>query len=152
MTCHQCHWDSALNDPAGRLSVTRVPDEYTPGERYLITLRLAHPELVRAGFQLSARFDGGPASGRSAGVLRSTDATTQQISSEDGRVQYIQHTKQGATEHSRGAAEWRFEWIAPAEREAVAFHAAANASNGDDSPLGDFIYTTSLTSKPAADR
>jgi hypothetical protein len=31
---------------------------------------------------------------------------------------------------------------------AVVFHAAANASNSDDSPLGDYIYTALVRSRP----
>jgi hypothetical protein len=31
----------------------------------------------------------------------------------------------------------------------VTFHVAANASNGDESPLGDFIYTASQVVRDA---
>jgi hypothetical protein len=40
-------------------------------------------------------------------------------------------------------------WTAPEEaRWPVAAHVAANAANDDDSPLGDFVYTTAAGSRP----
>lgn len=150
-TCHQCHWDNPLNDPAGRLTLS-APLIHTPGERYLITVDVAHPELVLAGFQLSARFDTGPAVGRSAGVLRPIDGLTQQVSDEAQRIQYIQHTREGASGQRRGTAQWTFAWTAPLEGDRVTFHAAGNAANGDASELGDFIYTTASSSRPADNR
>ncbi len=53
---------------------------------------------------------------------------------------------------TNAAAHWRIRWTAPAHpRGAVVFHLAANAANDDESPLGDFIYTMTLT-VPAARR
>jgi hypothetical protein len=142
MSCYQCHWDNPLNDPGGRLSLAGVPDTYIPGERYLITVAIAHPELVKGGFQMSARFE----DGRNAGTLRNPDALTSTVTDEMAHVTYIQHTMQGARK-VQGEARWEVEWTAPAEGGAMVFHAAANASNGDASPLGDFIYTADATSK-----
>ena len=142
MTCYQCHWDNPLNDPGGRLSLTGVPDAYIPGERYLITVAIAHPELVKGGFQMSARFE----DGKNAGTFRSPDPLTAAISDEATYVTYVQHTMLGARK-VQGESGWEVEWTAPAEGGAVAFHVAGNASNGDASPLGDFIYTINATSR-----
>lgn len=144
MTCHQCHWDNPLNDTPGRISLSGVPDTYTPGERYLITVAIAHPELVKGGFQMSARFD----DGTNAGGFRSADELTEPIPDDGGRITYIQHTSKGSVAAAQGESRWRVEWTAPASGGAVVFHVAGNASNGDASPLGDFIYTTSATSRP----
>ena len=143
MTCYQCHWDNPLNDSGGRLSLAGIPDTYIPGERYPITVAIAHPELVKGGFQMSARFE----DGRNAGAFRSPDQLTAPVSDEDTHVTYIQHTTLGSRK-SQGESRWEIEWTAPADGGAVVFHAAGNASNGDASPLGDFIYTTSTTSRP----
>ena len=142
ISCHQCHWDNPLNDPGGRLSLAGVPDTYIPGERYPITVAIAHPELMKGGFQMSARFE----DGRNAGMFRSPDTLTAPISDEETHVTYIQHTASGAR-RVQGEARWEVEWIAPAQAGAVVFHVAGNASNGDASPLGDFIYTANATSK-----
>ena len=144
MTCYQCHWDNPLNDLAGRISLSGVPEAYTPGERYLITVAIAHPELVKGGFQMAARFE----DGRNAGAFRSPDELTASVPDEDGRVTYIQHTTAGSRKTTDRQAQWSVEWMAPAGGGAVVFHLAGNASNGDASPLGDFIYTTSATSRP----
>jgi hypothetical protein len=48
---------------------------------------------------------------------------------------------------SAGRIEWALEWTAPdATTSEVAFHAAA--SNADESPLGDLIYTYMERSRP----
>jgi hypothetical protein len=143
MTCHQCHWDNPLNDTPGRISLSGVPDTYTPGERYPITVSIAHPELVKAGFQMSARFE----DGKNAGLFRSPDRLTESIPDDGGRITYIQHTISGSAPPTKGESRWNVEWTAPAEGGAVVFHLAGNASNGDLSPLGDFIYTASTTSR-----
>lgn len=147
-TCHGCHFDNPLNDPVGELRLDGVPDSYTPGEQYLITVTVRRIGLSRGGFQLTARESGiNMASGSNAGVLRPTDAAAQTIA--DGRgVTYLQHTRAGAEPSEAGLARWTFEWAAPAEGVPVVFHVAANAANGDDSPLGDFVYTAEATSTP----
>ena len=145
MTCIECHWDNLLNDSAGALKLSGVPASYTPGERYPITVAIAHPQLIRSGFQLSARFENGD----NAGTLRAADDRTQTITSDDGRVVYLQHTRSGSMATSKAQAEWSVDWTAP-NGGAVMFHAAGNAANGDASPLGDFIYTASAVATSAA--
>lgn len=147
MTCHQCHSDQPLNDVSGRLTLTGVPGIYTPGERYLITLTVAHPQLVRAGFQVAARFDSGVRIGGNAGRFAAQNARTEAVPDDGGRITYIQHTSEGAMVPSRGTGRWTFEWTAPSDGAAtVVFHAAANAANGDGLSRGDYIYTTSARS------
>jgi hypothetical protein len=142
MTCHQCHWDNKLNEPPGLFRLTGVPQTYTPGQRYLITVSLARPGLVRGGFQLSAREDLSKTNfSRDAGSLRVIDGLTERIRDDATQVTYLQHTKAGTEARTAGQAAWTFTWIAP-DSGPVVFHVAANAANGDDSPLGDFIYTT----------
>jgi hypothetical protein len=42
------------------------------------------------------------------------------------------------------------EWTAPgASAGAVQFNVAANASNNDDSPLGDYIYVKTVRASPS---
>jgi hypothetical protein len=49
-----------------------------------------------------------------------------------------------------GANAWTIEWTAPSPAAApVQFNVAANASNNDDSPLGDYIYLKSARTVPA---
>jgi hypothetical protein len=49
-----------------------------------------------------------------------------------------------------GELKWVVDWRAPdAEAELVVFRVAGNASNQDDSALGDYIYLTQRRSAPA---
>jgi hypothetical protein len=144
MTCHECHWENPLNDPPGSLTLSGIPPTYAPGEAYTITVSVAHPDTKQAGFQLSARFEGGRNAGTTAGQLRSTDPLTRMVN-EKG-IAYIGQTAEGAKAVSGQAGHWTFEWTAPSSAESVLFHAAANAANADASPLGDHVYTARATS------
>jgi hypothetical protein len=140
-TCLECHDDNGLNDASGRMSLSGIPEMYTPGKDYNITVTLARPGLARAGFQLTARFDQGSSAGKGAGALRTSDNRTQLLEGGDQRVTYIEHTLTGSKVDPAGTAEWKFGWTAPTTGGSVLFHASANASNDDRSALGDFIYT-----------
>ena len=148
-TCTQCHFDNPPNAPGGTLRIEGVPPTYTPGRQYALTVSLARPGLTHGGFELASRFAEGQLAGRQAGVLSAPDARTRIIHSIDRTVQYAQHTRVGA-EGAVGEARWRVEWTAPDRGHGdVTFHVAANASNGDESPLGDFIYTASQVVRDA---
>jgi hypothetical protein len=142
MTCHQCHWDNELNESPGLIRLTGIPKTYTPRQQYLITVALSRPGLARGGFQVAAREDVTRTNvSRNAGSLRAIDGLTELIRDDATQVTYLQHTKVGTEARTSGEAEWTFAWTAP-DSGPVVFHVAANAANGDDSALGDFIYTT----------
>jgi len=151
-TCRACHSDAGLNEPGGGLTITGAPTSYEPGQTYQLEVVLRHAGMLRAGFQLAARFADGPAAGIQAGDFTPTDARSVVISDTLLRVRYIEHTARG-TDLSGDAGRWIVRWTAPAgvgpSRGAVAFNAAGNAANDDDSPLGDFIYTTALRVAPS---
>jgi len=148
-TCRACHSDSGLNEPGGKLAITGAPPTYDPGRTYQLEVVLRRAGMLRAGFQLAARFADGAAAGRPAGVVAPGDAGSVVIWDTLSHVSYIQHTEIGTDLHG-DAGRWLVSWTAPAEaRGIVAFHAAGNAADGDDSPLGDFIYTTAVRVAPA---
>lgn len=139
-TCHHCHFDNPINAPPGRVRLTGVPRSYTPGERYVLTVTVTRPHLSAAGFQIAGRFTAGKGAGTPAGTLQPIDDRTQTVE-EAGQV-YLQQTKRGS-EPVTGRGTWQVEWIAPPKPAGpVIFHVAANAANADQSPLGDFVYTT----------
>jgi hypothetical protein len=148
-TCQKCHFDRALNDRQGSLRIEGVPGTYAAGQSYRLTVVVRRPLLARAGFEMSARFT----SGQQAGDFRTLDGRLQTIMEAGKSVQYIQHTKTGSQSERPGEARWSLIWIAPpAAIGTVQFHIAANASNNDDSPLGDFIYAATRTIWPAVRR
>jgi hypothetical protein len=148
-TCRMCHLDYALNDSAGSFRLEGIPESYSAGQQYSITIRLAHPQLERGGFEVAARFDSGNRAGQQAGSLEAADMRTVVVKSTDGAVQYARQTRTGSTPESKGSIQWSIRWRAPDDASGpVVFHAAANAANYDDSPLGDYAYAQEITSKP----
>ncbi|HUF26231.1 MAG TPA: choice-of-anchor V domain-containing protein, partial [Gemmatimonadaceae bacterium] len=145
-TCHVCHFEYEEND--GRATIERVglPPLYVPGEKYTLTVTLAHPELRVGGFQLSARFADGGRVGMQAGALRALDERVDVTPPSELPVQYARHTGAGVVPPEPDAARiaWRVVWTSPPEGGAVAFHVATNVANDDASPLGDRVYTRSF--------
>ena len=150
-TCQQCHSDESLNELPGNLVLEGIPSTYAPGAEYTITVRLLRPDLARGGFQFAARIAEGSAAGRQAGSLSPVDARVNladTVLAGFGAVQYARHTREPSASHD--SVRWVLKWKAPARLAgAVVFHAVANAANDDDSPLGDYIYTTSGTTRPS---
>jgi hypothetical protein len=149
-TCVACHLDNPVNAPGGAVQVSGVPQSYAAGRTYAISVRLTRADLHRGGFEMGARFAAGPAQGRQAGTWRPRDPRVQLQASKDGAVQFAQHTTAGTLAATPGEVSWTFEWTAPTDATApVQFNTAANASNDDASPLGDYIYTDECRSVPA---
>jgi hypothetical protein len=67
----------------------------------------------------------------------------------DKALTFVQHNLAGSRAATAGANTWTIEWTAPSDATApVQFNVAGNASNNDDSPLGDYIYLKSARSTP----
>ena len=143
-TCQLCHFGGALNEPGGSLAIDGLPERYTPGETYRLIIRLRRGEMGAAGFQLSAR----TAAGAQAGELAAGGMQTQ-VEAGTGGVRYAGHAEAGSSPTAPGAAEWTVEWTAPARAAGpIQFHAAANAGDGDNSPLGDYVYAAEKAVHP----
>ena len=88
--------------------------------------------MQRGGFQLSARYTDGMQAGYFLplpGVAVDTAAG-------------IAYVRTSVDTPAPDSARWFFEWTVPDTAVGpIAFHAAANAANGDASAFGDFIYT-----------
>ncbi|HSM03537.1 MAG TPA: choice-of-anchor V domain-containing protein [Longimicrobiales bacterium] len=136
-TCLACHTGYPLNEPGGSLALEGRPDGFEPGGTYALTVVLAVPETVRAGFQLTARHP----DGRQAGRWVPVDARAAVVDSSG--VSYARSTLDGTEPHSPDVAAWTLTWMAPDSREPVWFHLAANSGNGDDSPFGDLVHAAS---------
>ncbi len=139
-TCQVCHFEFEINEPTGTLGVEGLPARYHPGATYEVTVILHSEDIGRGGFQGAFRLADGPRRGGQAGRLTSQDRNV--VVQGHAGVDYAQHTKSGSRVVDSGMMSWRFEWIAPDVSDPVVLHVAANNGNGDDSPFGDFIYTT----------
>ena len=148
-TCRTCHFDNPLNDAGGSLAVEGVPARWVPGQDYALTVTIRRSGLKRAGFEMTARFGRGSLQGRQAGAFRTPDDRLQIVFAPGETVQYIQHTKAGSRLAVAGQGRWTFRWVAPTDSTAgpIVFNVAANASNDDASPLGDYVYTSERTAE-----
>jgi hypothetical protein len=156
-TCHSCHFDNPEErgpDTAERaLLLLGLPERYEPGQAYVLSIELRHPDLRRAGFELAARFATGDAAARDAGLLSSMGSRTATTRFGTPAISYIHHTDGGTRVEEPGSARWEFEWRAPESSLApVVFHFTGNAANDDDSELGDRIFVRSVTVPPAPEK
>jgi hypothetical protein len=149
-TCHLCHLDNPMNAPGGAVVLDGIPPAFVPGQTYPVTVTIRREGLRRGGFEIAARFTGGRQKGRQAGSWRLMDARAQLIpGAVDKALTFVQHNQTGSRAATPGANTWTIEWTAPpAETGAVQFNVAANASNNDDSPLGDYIYVKVVRAVP----
>ena len=154
LACTQCH-AGTLNSGAGSVRILLQSGAvYLPGVKQHIQVQVSDPAQVRWGFQLSARLDSSPQSGQ-AGAFTPTDGLTQVICEDFGPtpcatgVSFIEHTSAGTRNGQKLSATFDFDWTPPAANAGtVTLYAAGNAANGNGSPAGDFIYTTSLQMSP----
>jgi hypothetical protein len=135
--CTACHATFPLNSGNGTLALEGLPDSYTPGETYDLTLTLSDPDASRWGFELTVLDDALV----SAGSLVATDAGTQVSSS--GDRSYLKQRSSGTAPGTTGSKSWPFQWTAPAEGAGdVVLYVAGNAANNNGGSSGDRIYAT----------
>ena len=146
-SCHACHFHETLNAAPGKLAIDGLAAQFTPGQRYTLTITLTREGMKRAGFQLAARFkDDGAQAGTL--VVGSTDARRVKLENQGG-VLYAGHNQAGSEIADGGKVRWSVDWIAPIGRRAVMINVAANAADGDDRVDGDFIYTAVFEAAPS---
>jgi hypothetical protein len=150
-SCHLCHLDNPINAAGGSVALDGVPASFVPGETYPISVTIRRDGLRRGGFEIGARFATGRLKGKQAGTWTPTDARVQLIpGAVDKALSFVQHNLIGSRAPAAGSNTWTIQWTAPNQADApVQFNVAANASNNDDSPLGDYIYLKMLRSVPA---
>ncbi len=141
-TCASCHRGS--NNPPGSVKITGLPQSYTTGTRYSLTVTVAESGKMRWGFQITAIRDDGSA----AGTFTVTDSNRTQMAngSANGRTRnYVQHTFNGTQRGTRNTASFTLDWVAPSSDVGrITFYAAGNAANNDGNSSGDNIYLTNI--------
>jgi hypothetical protein len=146
--CSECHNSNVVNDGLGSVAIGGVPMAYTPSQTYTLTVAVQHSGQIRWGFELTVLKN---SDSTGVGALANTTLLTA-TQNASGRT-YVSHSRlsgQDGTFLNFTSGAWTFDWTAPAAGEGtVTFYAAGNAANGDNSPLGDFIYSTSVASMEA---
>src|SRR5215207_4458409 len=140
LDCSDCHTTPAQS---GGTLVLGVPDKYTPGQTYDITVTHASTDAtrVRWGFQMTAL----DAADQKAGAFAPADDHTRVINGEGPfpAREYVEHTSAGTFPGQLNGAAWAFKWTAPAQDVGpVTFYLAGNQANGDGNSSGDNIYFT----------
>jgi hypothetical protein len=141
-TCAFCHIGNDVNAYDGYVRLEGLPETYEPGRAYVLTVELSAEETSVAGFELAARYADGSGRGADAGSVAPVDTRT--AVSDSLGVSYIHQSEEGWTTDDPNGSRWAVQWSAPESGDPVAIHVAANSGNGDDSPLGDLIYTTDV--------
>lgn len=156
-TCAACHRTFPLNPEGGSVKIETAA--YKPGMAQTVRITVSHPEAVRWGFQITARW--ARDLNQSAGVFTAPSADVQL--QRDGT--YATHTVEGTrTNGANGTKTFEVQWTPPAGMDDgdIVFYAAGNASNGGTGNQGDRIFTTqsrvladgscSFTEKPVITR
>ena len=143
--CTVCHADFPVNSGTGSAMISGVPANYLPNQAVPLTVTVSQSDAVLYGFQLTAI----DSAGAQIGTFTIPQASAAQVQSVNGLVdnvqrRYIEHTSNGITPTQFGSKSWSFVWNAPAQRVGkIRFYVAGNAANGDRTPAGDYIYTSS---------
>ncbi len=132
-----CHSGGTVN---GSLTLSsNIGSHYVNGQTYQITVSVSDPELVQAGFQLSAIDNMNTGTGAFAPIA----GTALLNGSSDPTI--INHSTPLA---GSPTATWVFNWIAPSTGSApISFYCASVAGNGGGSG-GDAVYGASLLGIP----
>lgn len=138
-TCVICHLGDEENAYGGSVAILGLPEAYEPGAIYTLTVVLRAEDTTVAGFQLSARFSEGEATGGSAGALAPVSPRVEVNAGENGVV-YAHQNVAGSPAQTPDGSNWLVEWRAPESDDPVVFHVAANSANGDNSPLSYLVY------------
>jgi hypothetical protein len=102
--------------------------------------------LRTAGFQLAIRVAD---EGTQAGRLEAAGTNPRRVAVSESRgVQFAQHTAPEIQPGVEDLVHWPLTWTAPAEPGRIVVHAAAVAGDGDESELGDHVYTLEIVRGP----
>ena len=151
-TCHDCHSSYDLNDPSGGVTIVGLPDFYVPsGDPIPFSVMVfqdgSNGANIDWGFEITVL----DVNNLFAGTLTVIDPTNTQPDAADveGTTRfYIKQTSDGTFFNPDGApgATWTMSWTPPdTDVGPVTFYVAANASNGDHLPSGDYIFTNNQT-------
>jgi hypothetical protein len=129
-----------LNSGSGSITINS-PVTYLPGDTLDLTVGLEHQGQRRWGFEITVlNEDNNP-----VGAFLITDLARTWLSVDPvSKRQYAKHNQDGTDIGILDVAPgWSLKWIAPVRSAGtVTFYAAGNASNGDSTTSGNYIYTT----------
>lgn len=132
----QCHGADVINNVGIEITIDGNPNEYIPGEVYLIEVFINDPFSSCFGFQCGAQFENEI---ENAGEF-SINSNNGDITVTDSfGFQYVEHNE------PRRTGKWNFLWTAPNGNalDNVVFYAAGVVADCNGEPVNDPTYTTS---------
>ncbi len=145
-SCHACHWEFEENPAEGELRISGFPEEYEPGRTYELRIGLERSGISVAGFQLAARHAGDTTQAGSFDVPAEEEDRVEVVTERE--IEFAQHRLGGIEPEEEGATGWSVRWTAPTSDARVLLHASAVAGDGDQSQMGDRVYTVELKAAP----
>jgi uncharacterized protein (TIGR03437 family) len=146
-TCRNCHQTYDTNLPPGFVRLTA--SNYLPNQTQRLKVTVSHPEAVRWGFQITARFASDLT--KKAGTLIPNEVVQVKCTGniqgpcEPNANEYASHVLASTEGGSAGAKTWEVDWTPPAtDLGDVVFYVAGNAANGNDINTGDRIYLSQV--------
>ncbi len=144
--CTACHASFPIDSGTGSFAVSGLPANYLPNQQIPVTVTVSQMNAVIFGFQLTAI----DSQGRRVGTFTLPAQTPPEMQIVQGIVggqprDYIEHTVDGLFDPNQfDTKSWTFTFNTPPQRAGkISFYAAGNAANSDNTPDGDYIYTTS---------
>jgi uncharacterized protein (TIGR03437 family) len=135
--CRNCHTSFPLNPDGGSIRIQT--GSYKPGLPQNVKVTVSHPDAVRWGFQITARW--AKDLSQTAGRFSPINTEVQPL----GEGTYATHTSTGTLSGgSNGTKTFELNWTPPPgiDDGDIVFYAAGNAANNSGNNQGDRIYTT----------
>ena len=158
-TCSKsgCH-DTPPATCAGKVEILGLPECYTPGQAYDLSVKVSDANMTRWGFEVGAQYsEGNDHDYESAGTIdNAAAARTKKITSADGMRSFITHDPasangDGTYPTQAGSATWNFTWTAPGvgqRQTQICFYVAGLAADNDEGRSGDCTYNTKVCLNP----
>jgi len=147
--CISCHGGTALNGGGAFNNITLTSStaltSLQPNTTYTFNLGFSQSGRSKYGFQLCVLPSGANSSSASIGTLIASSSETQLSSTTSPNRTYLMHDASG-TSASGGTKVWQFQYTTPNTiSTSPVFYVTINASNGDNSSGGDFIYARTFS-------
>jgi hypothetical protein len=141
-SCEACHFGNSLNDSAGKLTLSGLPEQFERGATYALELTLTRPGIKAGGFQVAIRnADNQSQAGR---IVVPSDEEARVAILEERGVQFAQHRLAEAPAEGGDSLRWKLSWTSPDAGGPVTVHVAAVAGDGDESQAGDYAYAVEV--------
>lgn len=142
--CTSCHSDFPLNGGIGNVSLafSGANNVYLPGKTYTVTVTVTDPEQSPiCCFEVTTLNSNNLSVGNYK--LLPPDNTLIRKNPNNGRT-YVTNYQTPLAYH-----QWSYKWKAPAvSMGPITIYATGNAGNDNQSPMGDHVYSTTLTVVP----